>query len=262
MMNRRWFVCGTAGTTLNIWPLSGTAFAQANDAPSRPALLAAWRRRIQSILDKQRLPIIDSEATYVAGRTNVAQMIDNMNELDVAQIAFAPAFAATGQPALDLHRKYPEYFIPTTNSGEFPRWWSDPLEFLAGVKKDLKTGRYFLMGEHEFRHYPSPEQVAARQTFRDISIPLDGPAGRALFQLSAETGIAFQIHYEIEDQLMPALESMLGRYPKAKVIWCHLAMIRYPDRGKAFSPDYVRSLIERFSGLKAFPRSGYRIMAR
>jgi hypothetical protein len=224
-------------------------FAHTSSSDSRLATIASWRRRIQSILERQRLPIIDIEATYVADKTNIALIIERMNELDIAQIAFAPAFAATGQPALDLHLEYPEYFIPTTNSGEFPRWWSDPLAFLAGVRGDLRTGRYFVMGEYEFRHYPSPEQVTAGQSFRDISIPLDGPAGQALFQLSEETGVAFQLHYEIEDRLLPVLESMLARYPKAKVIWCHLAMIRYPDRATTYGPDYVGSLIERFPGL-------------
>lgn len=250
-MNRRRFTCHTAGSVFAVLALSlpGIMFGHTNSSASRQAAIAGWRRRIQSILERQRLPIIDIEATYVAGKTNIAQIVDKMNELDVAQIAFAPAFAATGQPALDLHREYPEYFIPTTNSGEFPRWWSDPLAFLSGVRGDLRTGSYFLMGEHEFRHYPSPEQVATGQSFRDISIPLDGPAGQALFQLSEDTGVAFQLHYEIEDRLMPALESMLTRYPKAKVIWCHLAMIRYPDRATTYSPDYVGSLIERFPGL-------------
>ncbi len=62
------------------------------------------------------------------------------------------------------------------------------------------------MGEHEFRHYPSPEQVAARNTGRDISIDITGPAGQALFSLSEEFGVAFRIHYEIEDRLLVALE--------------------------------------------------------
>ena len=86
---------------------------------------------MHSILEKGRLPIIDMQATYVEGSTNVPRLMEHMNELDVAQIAFAPALSSTGVPSLDLHRKHPEYFIPTTNSGEFPRWWRDPLAFLA-----------------------------------------------------------------------------------------------------------------------------------
>ena len=247
-MNRRGFLFSAAGSAVafSTFLRPGISFADAN---SRQEMIESWRRRIQSILDKKSLPIIDMEATYVPGKTHIGKIVQWMDEVGVAQIAFAPAFSPDGQPSLDLQSKYPGYFIPTTNSGEFPRWPDDPLAFLEVVKGDLKTGNYFLMGEHEFRHYPSPEQVKAGRTDRDITIPLDGPAGQALFQLSEETGVAFQIHYEIEDRLLPVLEQMLTRYPKAKVIWCHLAMIRYPDRAKTYTPDYVSSLIERFPGL-------------
>lgn len=247
-------------------PRANRAFAK--DGPSRQESIAAWRRRVQSMLERRRLPIIDLQATYVADRTNLSRVMGFMEEVDVAQIAFAVAAQPNGGLSVDLHRRHPEYFIPTTNSGEFQRWWKDPVAFLFVAREDLKTGAYFFMGEHEFRHYPSPEQVEAKQFFRDITVPLDGPAGHALFQLSEEFGIGFQIHYDIEDVLLPALESMLARYPKALVIWCHLAMIRYPDRTEKYSPDYVRSLIERFPGLHfdlavpppwyVYPPSGHR----
>ncbi len=260
-MDRRKFLLHGAGSASALASLGSPAraLAQAVDAASRSASIDAWRRRVQAILDKGRLPIIDMEATYVAGTTNIGQMVAWMDELDVAQIAFAPAFSPDSEPSLELHRKYPGYFIPTTSSGEFPRWWNNPDAFVSRVATDLKTGNYFTMGEHEFRHYPSPEQAEARNNARDITIALDGPAGQALFQLSEDTGVAFQIHYEIEDRLLPALEAMLARYPKALVIWCHLGMIRYPDRGKTYGPDYVASLITRFPGLHfdlAVPRPG------
>jgi len=248
-MNRRKFLYRTAGFA-SVFALMPTgAFARTNKGPSRSESIAAWEQRIRTILARGRTPIIDTQATYVAGSTNVPEMIKHMEELDIAQIAFAAANAPNSAPSLHLHRKHPEYFVPTTNSGEFPRWTKNPTKFVSGVARDLKSGSYFFMGEYEFRHYPSPEQVAAGRTDRDVTVDLDGPAGQALFQLAEESGVAFQIHYEIEDQLLPALESMLARYPKAQVIWCHLAMIRYPDRAKKYGPDYVRSLIERFPGL-------------
>ena len=227
----------------------GATFAQAKDSPFRQEAIAAWRRRLRAILDRGRVPIIDMQATYIEGLTNVPRMIENMNELGVAQIAFAAANAQAGTPSLDLHRKHPDLFIPTTNSGEFPRWWRDPLAFLATTRKDLASEMYFFMGEHEFRHYPSPEQVQDKRTDRDITVEIAGSAGQALFAISAEFGVAFQIHYEIEDSLLAPLELMLERYPKAKVIWCHLAMIRYPERAKRYNAGYVGGLIERFSGL-------------
>ncbi len=243
-MNRRRFLLAAAAVGVAALPvLSRRAWAQ-----SRAEAVAAWESRLRAILAQGKLPIIDIEATHQAD-TNIARMIEFMDRHDVALIAFAPANAPNSQPSLALHARYPDRFVPTTNSGEFPRWWTNPLAFLDGVKSELQSGRYYLMGEYEFRHYPSPEQVEAGQTQRDISIPLDGPAGDALFRLGADSGVAFQIHYDVEDRLLPALETMLARHPKAKVIWCHLGMVRYPERAKLYGPDYVRGLIARCPGL-------------
>lgn len=221
----------------------------APDQAARERSLAAWRRRLESMLERRRVPMIDLQATYVAEKTKLARVMAYMDELDIAQTAFAAAQEPNGYKSVELHRQHPEYFIPTTNSGEFARWWTGPEAFLQVVRNDLQSGQYFFMGEHEFRHYPSPEQAAAGLFQRDITVPIDSPAGDMLFALSAETGIAFQIHYEIEDALLPALEAVLGRHPKARPIWCHLGMVRYPQRATRYSPDYVRSLIERFPGL-------------
>jgi hypothetical protein len=247
-MQRRQFLMNSLGFAGAMMLPLRSGDARAEVASERANAIAGWRQRIRSILDRGRVPIIDIEATHVPG-TDVERMIGFMDRLDVAQIAFAPANAPNGQPSIDLYHRHPERFIPTTNSGEFPRWWNNPTAFLDVVRQDLQSGRYYLMGEHEFRHYPSPEQVNAGNRNRDISIPIDGPAGQGLFRLSEETGVAFQIHYEIEDRLLPALEAMLERHPKARVIWCHLAMIRYPSNAATYNPTYIRSLIERFPGL-------------
>ena len=243
-MDRRRFLFAVAATGAAALPF----VPRPAKAQSRTAVVDLWRSRIGAILARGGLPIIDMQATYLA-ETNIARMIEFMDRLDVALIAFAPANAPNSQPSLALHGRYPDRFIPTTNSGEFPRWWNNPAAFLAGVKNELKSGQYFLMGEHEFRHYPSPEQVQAGQSQRDITIPIDGPAGDALFRLGEDSGVPFQIHYDVEDRLLPPFEAMLTRHPKAKVIWCHLGMVRYPDRAKLYGPAYVRGLIERFSGL-------------
>ena len=244
--DRRLFLGAMAGFWASAaWPLQSVPAA---DAASRTASIDGWARRIRGILERGRVPIIDMEATYMANATNVDRMMDFMDRMDVAQITFAAAGAPNSAPSLDLHRKYPDRFIPTTNSGEFPRWWQNPIAFLNGVARDLETADYYLMGEYEFRHYPSPEQING-PIDRDITIDLAGPAGHALFKLAEDTGVAFQLHYEIEDRLLPALETMLAGYPKAKVIWCHLGMVRYPERARRYGPDYVGGLIARFQGL-------------
>lgn len=250
-MDRRNFLLHSASSSSVLAMLGSPtiALAQSANLTSRATSIEAWRRRIQAMLDKGRLPIIDMEATYVLGVTNIKQMVAWMDELGIAQIVFAPAPVLGSDTAIELHREYPDYFIPCTSSAEFPQWARSPVSFVSSISNDLKTGNYFAMGEYEFRHYPSPEQVETRATNRDITIALDSAAGRALFELSEQTGMSFQIHYEIEDPLLPVLEDMLARYPKALVIWCHLGMIRYPDRTKKYSSAYVSSLIERFPSL-------------
>jgi hypothetical protein len=64
----------------------------------RARSIAGWKKRINEILARGGLPIIDSQATYVAGRTNVMRMLHNMKQLDVAQIAFAAANAPNSSP--------------------------------------------------------------------------------------------------------------------------------------------------------------------
>lgn len=100
------------------------------------------------------------------------------------------------------------------------------------------------MGEFEFRHYPSPRQFRRKQADRDIAVPIDGPLGHRLFRLAEETSVPFEIHYEVEDDLLPPLEKILAQYPRARVIWCHLAQIRYQSRSSVYGPEYVRKLLE------------------
>ena len=42
---------------------------------------------------------------------------------------------------------------------------------------------------------------------------------------------------------------MLEKYPKSRVIWCHLAQIRYIERASRYTSAYVEALIQRFPNL-------------
>lgn len=215
---------------------------------TREQATTVWRERIQSILAKGVVPIIDTEATYNRA-IDFGYIMDQMDRLGVAQVAFAPFAGLGSEESLRMHSQYPSYFIPTTADGSSPHWYHDQENFVAQLRRDLLTGQYFLMGEFEIRHYPSPLQYKAGRMDRDVTVPIDSPAVHQLFRLAIETGIAFQIHYEIEDVLLPPLESMLARYPEAKVIWTHFGQVRYRERASRYSSDYVRGLIARFPNL-------------
>jgi hypothetical protein len=124
-----------------------------------------------------------------------------------------------------------------------------PDEFLDAQEAAAHKEKIVLFGEFEFRHYPSPRQAKRGEMDRDVHVPIDGPTGHRVFSLSEKTGLPFQIHYEVEDELLAPLEKMLAQYPKAKVIWCHLAQIRYIERASRYNAAYVDALIKRFSNL-------------
>ena len=82
-----------------------------------------------------------------------------------------------------------------------------------------------------------------------MRIPIDGPQGHRLFAFAARTGLAFQIHYEIEDALLDPLESMLRQYPRARVIWCHVDQIRYAARGGRYTPRMLADWMDKYPNL-------------
>ena len=133
------------------------------------------------------------------------------------------------------------------NGGQPPALTEAPDELLNAQEAEAKN--VLLFGEFEFRHYPSPRQAKRGEMDRDVQIPIDSSTGHRVFSLSEKTGLPFQIHYEVEDELLAPLEKMLDLYPKAKVIWAHLAQIRYIERSSRYNPAYVEDLIKRFPNL-------------
>lgn len=231
----------------------GRAEAQAGGTGPLPAAdrIARWRERVQAIRRQGVLPIIDTEATY--GRDIPTDyMLDQMDKHGVALVCFAPNFndpKRGSRFSLDLANEHPDRFVPTTCDGTTDYWFRQDGPFLEVMQREARSGDYFLLGELEFRHYPSPAQYKAKKFWRDITIPIDGPWGQAVFQLSSETGLAFQIHYEPEDALLAPLEKMLKACPGAKVIWCHAGQVRYPARQSAYGPEYLGRTLSRHPNL-------------
>ncbi|MFZ4118427.1 MAG: amidohydrolase family protein [Polynucleobacter sp.] len=221
--------------------------------------------RIQSIKKSGILPIIDIESSYNPKDFDLESFVRAMNRAGIAQSCLSldppsggPLWSDAGN---QLAIKFPEYFIPTGNGGTVS-WSKSPAHFLDENERNIVQQKIPLMGEFEFRHYLSPRQARRGASERDVSIPIDGSVGHRLFAFSQRTGIPFQIHYEIEDGLLPPLEKMLTQYPNAKVIWCHFAQIRYSSRSSIYSPEYLGALLDKHKNLyidTAFggPRSIY-----
>jgi len=229
----------------------------AGDSTDISVLKAGYAMRLKKILAAGALPYIDIESSCNSRKVEidaVAKNLDRLNiglmalsaDIDKGQLRKGVRYDALSQRLL---ASYPDRFIPVGNGGQPPALTKAPDEFLDAQGEAARQKQILLFGEYEFRHYPSPRQVRRGRLDRDVHVPIDGPTGHRLFRLSESTGLPFQIHYEVEDALLPPLEKMLGLYPKARVIWAHLAQIRYIKRASRYTPAYVDGLLKRFPNL-------------
>jgi predicted TIM-barrel fold metal-dependent hydrolase len=236
--------------------LYGAAAVAARQIPPVEHLKAGYRRRMTEMLGRKALPYIDVESSANSDELDIEALAKTMDALDIGLMALSATISSQQYKrgvrydplSVRLVERYPERFIPVGNGGVPPAWTQDPEAFVAENESQVRDGNFLMMGEFEFRHYPSPRQVK-RGEDRDVTVPIDGEIGHRLFRLSEASGVSFQIHYEIEDGLLPPLEKMLAAYPKAKVIWCHLAQVRYIERASRYSPAYVEGLIRKFPNL-------------
>ncbi|HYA38483.1 MAG TPA: amidohydrolase family protein [Candidatus Methylomirabilis sp.] len=230
---------------------------RARGIPDFSQLRAAYAQRLKKILAAGELPYIDIESSCDSTKLDIDSVAKSMDQLNIGLMALS-ADIGKGQfkkgvrfdnLSERLLARYPDRFIPVGNGGQSPALTEATDAFLDAQEAAASTKQIMLLGEYEFRHYPSPRQAKRGDMERDARIPIDGPIGQRVFSISEKTGLSFQIHYEIEDELLAPLENMLERYPKAKVIWCHLAQIRYIERASRYTPAYVDSLIKRFPNL-------------
>lgn len=209
----------------------------------RSEQIKVFEKKIREVLRSGILPIIDVEYHH-GGKIEIERLIKRMEENGVALTWLGPNEKLGSEESLSLNALYPDRFVPTTVHGDGKLWHGSDKDFLEKLAKDVRSEKYFAMGEFEARHYPS------NTNNRDVHMPVDSEAMQVVFQLSSETGVPFLLHHEAEDELLPELERMLAKYPKAKVIWCHVGRNRNPVKWKTFrTADAVRELLKKYPNL-------------
>lgn len=226
---------------------------------SRDELEAKWATRIQTLLNKGKLPLIDMQSSFKQHHIEeyIPDIFSTFDELGIALTAAdgyqRPKDGTKGyrwsEYILELANTYPDYFIPTANGGTNKNWLREKESFIEQMEEEINSGKYYSMGELDFRHYMSNSQCRDERTERDNDIPLNGDNGQRIFELAEETGVPFIIHLEPEDPALDALEEVLKAYPKAKVIVAHFTQLRHPEIQKRFKPSYVRELLSKYKNL-------------
>ncbi len=202
--------------------------------------------RIREGLQKGFLPIIDVEFHYNFRRIETKNLINKMDENGVALTWLSPCGdSGRSETSMTMNELYPDRFVPTTVSGDGMLWHSNDKGFLDMLTAAVRSGGYLAMGEFEARHY-----YAGPSTGPDAHTRVDSEAMKVVFELSKEKNIPFLLHHEAEDKLLPELELMLGRYPEAKVIWCHAGRNRNPNTWKKFrKAEAVREFLQKYPNL-------------
>jgi len=202
-----------------------------------------FQERIRGLQRQGILPIIDTEFHH-GGEVEVENLIKEMDENGVALIWLGSIQKLGSEESQRLNGLHPDRFVPTTIHGDSKLWHSGNKRFLERLAKDVRTGKYFVMGEFEARHYPSSTNT------RDEHTTVDSEAMQVVFELSSETGMVFLLHHEAEDVLLPELERMLVKYPKAKVIWCHVGRNRNPETWIKFrKADAAKEFLSKYQNL-------------
>jgi hypothetical protein len=209
----------------------------------RAEQLAAFAAQIRRVKATGELPIIDVEHHW-GGKLALADLIERMDANGVALTWLGQNEKNGSAHALAAARQYPGRLVPTTIHGDGPRWHGRDPVLLEELAADVRTGRYFALGEFEARHYVSSTNS------RDVHLPVDSPSFAAVFRLAGDTDLPMLLHHEAEDALLPELERMLAAHPRAKVVWCHVGRNRNRSTWTRLStPDGVREFLKKYPNL-------------
>ncbi|MCX5796088.1 MAG: amidohydrolase family protein [Elusimicrobia bacterium] len=228
--------------------------------PDWAARKQVWRQSLSEVRAAGRLPIIDLESSYFEAYMNPEAILSYLRGRGFAVVAWSvedePSringrgygwWVEHWQGVLrDLEGRFPGFVLPVpspTGVISNPPLKIGSQRVLDDMLAIAEAGSYPMLGEFFFRRYPSPRNMLTGGDWdSDLAEPIDGPIGRRLFAFSQRTAIPFQIHYETEDALIPPLEAMLRRYPRARVIWCHGGRVRRPEKAPHFTAHWSETL--------------------
>jgi predicted TIM-barrel fold metal-dependent hydrolase len=216
-----------------------------------------FKMKIESVIGQGKMPIIDVEL-HCGEKIDIDALMKKMDRNGVVLTWLGPNEKLGSDYSLKMGDEHPDYFVPTTVHGDGKLWHGSDKAFLDKLARDARSGKYFVMGEFEARHYISSTNN------RDVHMPVDAEAMQVVFEAASATGLPFLLHHEAEDAMLPELERMLTKYPKAKVIWCHAGRNRNNLTWKKFrTPAGARELLMKYPNLyfdlvQSKPGSRYR----
>ena len=163
------------------------------------------------------MPLFDGHIHYSVGATRQYSPEQVIGILDEAGIRQALLSSTPNDGTIELHRRYPQRFIPelrpyrktrdlATWSIERRSWFRDP-ESVDFIEQELKRGIYRGIGE-----------------FHLDGVEADTPVIRRIVEIAAAQKLWLHAH---SDAL--AIEKLFALDPKARILWAHAGMSEPPE---------------------------------
>ncbi|MFA4834230.1 MAG: hypothetical protein WC619_05315 [Patescibacteria group bacterium] len=158
--------------------------------------------------DTGHMDIFDSHV-HITSKVSASQII---SEMDKAGASMANLYSGT----LENSSQYPGRFITFVDTpGD---WLEQDQAFTTSAETQLKTGKYYGVGEANLRYYSG--DIVPPPT---VYVPADTPAWLQLVDLSAQYHVPISFHFVPNDTVAnAAFERMLSHNKNATLIWAHL----------------------------------------
>ncbi|MDP1696168.1 MAG: hypothetical protein Q8L29_04615 [archaeon] len=162
---------------------------------------------------EKNIDIFDSHV-HINSKVTMSQII---SEMDKAGVSMANLYSGS----LEDISKYLGRFIIFVDTPDSPQpsiWLNEGQIFVTSAEVQLKTGKYYGIGETNLRYYSG--KLIPPPT---VYVPADTPVWLQLVDLSAQYHVPISFHFVPDDTIANvAFEKMLSHNKDATLIWAHL----------------------------------------
>ena len=231
---------------------------------AQPPALALLRGRLEAIIARHELPLIDLSSTEDVYVLEPGPLAERLDELGVAvfgvscELEDSPGSGAAEDwqaCAENAARIRPDVFVALPNADfDYARFMDppqDPYEILERAAAQVRAGAPTLgpVRLWTFAYWEERVDRRARYLPEIRSVPPEGELARRLLVLAETSGIPLQVLGEADDRFLPRLEAMLAAHPKARVVWGRAGMVHGLAQGGTYSAEYVGRLLDRYPNL-------------
>jgi hypothetical protein len=189
---------------------------------------------VSQFIDTEQMDIFDSHV-HTPAAVSASQMISEMDKAGVSVSLLYSDASSTGKSI----SQYPGRFIAFVDTPDSPQpstWLSQGQAFVTSAEEQLKTGKYYGIGEANLRYYSGPGVPVPPP---NIYVPADTPLWLQLVDLSARYHVPISFHFVPDDPVAnAAFERMLNHNKDATFIWAHLGFNNMPLNSTALN-DYL-----------------------